>query len=181
LVHSNESKITHHTYACLTTRFAADNSQQDLSPTTRQKSVHGKEKSSSLLTLVVTYYCHHEEDHPLCSTCFLLLDLFDDHCAQLPGLRDSNFWCCYYWWCVRLPTGTSIFASFHHDRSRKRQGVQATKRFISQTSWQGFLVQQYQERDLKRRASTPTIELTQEQKEKKCRQKVEPKPFDHRV
>ena len=112
--------------------FAGDDSssQQDLAPTTRRKSVH------AFIKLCCYFYGHHEEDHPLCSTFFLLLDLFDNPRTQLPGPRDSNYWCCYYGWCARSFHGTA-FPSMDHDRSRKREATQATTRVKSQTSWQG--------------------------------------------
>jgi hypothetical protein len=90
--------------------FAGDDSfsQQDLAPTTRRKSVH------AFIKLCCYFYGHHaEEDHPLCSTFFLLLDLFDNPRTQLPGPRDSNYWCCYYGWCARSFHGTA-FPSMDH-------------------------------------------------------------------
>ena len=113
--------------------FAGDDdssSQQDLAPTTRRKSVQ------AFIKLCCYFYGHHDEDHPLCSTFFLLLDLFDNPRTQLPGPWDSNYWCCYYGRCARSFQGTA-FPSMEHDRSRKREATQATTRVKSQTSWQG--------------------------------------------
>jgi hypothetical protein len=60
------------------------------------------------------------------------MDLFDNPFAQLQGLRIQTPGMATTGGVSDCPGST--FASFHHDRSRKRQAAQATKRVKSEAS-----------------------------------------------
>jgi hypothetical protein len=92
-------------------------------------------------------------DHPLCSTCFLLLNLFEDPCAQLLGLvPDSNSWRVATTGGVPdcspgLLSHPSIMTIAAEDKRRKQQqeskARQPGKDFLSQEQKEKKRLEQY--------------------------------------